>query len=204
MNMKESAKKATKTMYNKVYKVFVEKKDERKLQKLIDEKRCENEKTTYYVISCEKLPFQGLFGYVGIILAMVKYALERDMVPVVDLKNYPNTYLEENEIGKLNSWEFFFQQFTDKSIDEIYEKCKYVVGNHMDIDWNNLPNMRGVKRRDICAYWSVMYRNYVKFSPRAEEYCQKEYDTLLKGKAEETLGVLVRGTDIKTCKGHAL
>lgn len=144
------------------------------------------------------------YGYVGIILAMVKYALERDMVPVVDLKNYPNTYLEPNEVGKINSWELFFQQFTEKSIDEIYENCKYVVGNHMDIDWNNLPNMHGVKRRDIGAYWSVMYNNYIRFSEKAKKYCQDEYDFLLKGKERETLGVLVRGTDIKTCKGHAL
>ena len=175
MNIKENIKSIIKNTYNIIYKVFIEKKDERKLQKFIDEKCRENNETIYYVISCEKLPFQGLFGYVGIILAMVKYALEKNMVPVVDLKNNPNTYLEENEVGKINSWELFFQQFTKKSIDEIYEKCKYVVGNHMDIDWNNLPNMRGVKRRDLCAYWSVMYRNYIKFSPQAEAYCQKEY-----------------------------
>ena len=48
------------------------------------------------------------YGYVEIILAMVKYALERDMVPVVDLKNCPNTYLEPNEVGKINSWNFSF------------------------------------------------------------------------------------------------
>ena len=103
MNIKENIKSIIKNTYNIIYKVFIEKKDERKLQKFIDEKCRENNETIYYVISCEKLPFQGLFGYVGIILAMVKYALEKNMVPVVDLKNNPNTYFEENEVGKINS-----------------------------------------------------------------------------------------------------
>ena len=80
MNIKENIKSIIKNTYNIIYKVFIEKKDERKLQKFIDEKCRENNETIYYVISCEKLPFQGLFGYVGIILAMVKYALEKNMV----------------------------------------------------------------------------------------------------------------------------
>lgn len=74
----------------------------------------------------------------------------------------------------------------------------------MDIDWNNLPNIHGVKRRDIGAYWSLMYKNYIRFSEKAEKSCQDEYDLLLKGKERETLGVLVRETDVKTCKGHVL
>ena len=197
-------KKYIKNIYNGFYEIFIEGNDKKHLQKFIDEKQWEKENTIYYVISCEKLPFLGLFGYVEIILAMAKYALERDMVPVVDFKNYPNSYLESNEIGKINAWELFFQQFTKKTLDEIYENCKYIVGNHMDIDWSNLPNIRGVKRRDIGTYWKVMYQNYIKFSKEAEKYCQKEYDALLKGKEAETLGVLVRGTDIKLFKGHAL
>ena len=197
-------KKYIKNIYNGFYEIFIEGNDKKHLQKFIDEKQWEKDNTIYYVISCEKLPFLGLFGYVEIILAMAKYALERDMVPVVDFKNYPNSYLESNEIGKINAWELFFQQFTKKTLDEIYENCKYIVGNHMDIDWSNLPNIRGVKRRDIGTYWKVMYQNYIKFSKEAEKYCQKEYDALLKGKEAETLGVLVRGTDIKLFKGHAL
>ena len=193
-------KKYIKNIYNGFYEIFIEGNDKKHLQKFIDEKQWEKENTIYYVISCEKLPFLGLFGYVEIILAMAKYALERDMVLVVDFKNYPNSYLESNEIGKINAWELFFQQFTKKTLDEIYENCKYIVGNHMDIDWSNLPNIRGVKRRDIGTYWKVMYQNYIKFSKEAEKYCQKEYDALLKGKEAETLGVLVRGTDIKLLK----
>ena len=102
MNIKENIKSIIKNTYNIIYKVFIEKKDERKLQKFIDEKCRENNETIYYVISCEKLPFQGLFGYVGIILAMVKYALEKNMVPVVDLKNNPNTYLKLERLTRGN------------------------------------------------------------------------------------------------------
>lgn len=189
-------------LYNFFYKIFLEKKHKKKLQTALEQKESEDE--VYYVISCEKIPLLGLFGYVGIVLAMIRYALDRNMIPIIDWKNYPNTYLETDEIGKVNAWELFFKQISKKNIDEVYAQCKYEVGNHMDIDWNNLPNLRGVKRRDIYVYWSVMFQNYIKFSEKAEEYCEREYNVLLKGREKQTLGILIRGTDIKTAKGHAL
>ena len=161
---------------NFFYKIFLEKKHKKKLQTALEQKESEDE--VYYVISCEKIPLLGLFGYVGIVLAMIRYALDRNMIPIIDWKNYPNTYLETDEIGKVNAWELFFKQISKKNIDEVYAQCKYEVGNHMDIDWNNLPNLRGVKRRDIYVYWSVMFQNYIKFSEKAEEYCEKEYNKL--------------------------
>lgn len=79
-------KKYIKNIYNGFYEIFIEGNDKKHLQKFIDEKQWEKENTIYYVISCEKLPFLGLFGYVEIILAMAKYALERDMVRLLILK----------------------------------------------------------------------------------------------------------------------
>lgn len=147
----------------------------------------------------------GLFGYVGLILAMIRYALERNMIPVIDMKNYPNTYLEENEVGQINAWELFFRQVSKVAIDDVYKSHSYVVGNHMDIDWDEMPNISGYHKKSSYFLWSNMYARFVKLSEQAEKYCQEEFLQILgEEKAEHTLGVLIRGTDIKTCKGHSL
>lgn len=182
-----------------------EKKHDQAYLRMLDQRMVETNESIYYVISCENMPMQGLFGYVGLILGMIRYALEHNMVPVIDMKNYPNTYLEDNEVGQINAWELFFRQVSKVTIDDLYKSHSYVVGNHMDIDWKEMPNISGYHKKSSYFLWSNMYARFVKLSEQAEKYCQEEFLQILgEEKAEHTLGVLIRGTDIKTCKGHSL
>lgn len=198
--MKEILRK----IYNSLFCTFAWKSYQNSLEKVFSEKRAEKNESVYYVISCEKFVQQGLFGYVDLVLSMVHYAMKNGMIPAVDMKNYPNTYLEKDEIGKINAWELFFKSLTSTSLDTIYREKKHVIGNLKDIDWNNRPTIRGVHNQKKHAFWSSMYGRFVQLSPKAEEYCENEYRKLLEGKANHTLGVLIRGTDIKKCKGHAI
>ena len=157
------------------------------------------------MITCENLKDQGMFGYVDLFLSMINYAFSHNMIPAIDMKNYPNAYLEPEEVGKINAWELFFEPLLENvTIDMIYKTKKYVIGNHMDIDWNNRPNIGGVHNQKKHAFWSSMYGKFVRLSPEAEKYCENEYQGLLEGKERQTLGVLVRGTDLRNCKGHAV
>lgn len=171
----------------------------------IAQKMLENENSIYYVITCEHMPMQGLFGYVGLILGMIRYALDHDMIPVIDMKNYPNTYLEDSEVGQVNAWELFFRQISKVTIDDVYKSHSYVIGNHMDIDWKEMPNISGYHKQSSYFLWSNMYSHFIKLSEQAERYCQTEFIQILgTERSEHTLGVLIRGTDIKNCKGHSL
>lgn len=189
---------------NICWMLVVKKSEEKKFHNIYEKKLKPYSKEKYYVISCENMPQQGLFGYVGLMLAMMRYAYEHNMIPIIDMKNYPNTYLEDYEVGKINAWELFFQQVCNNTIEDVYKDCTYVMGNHMDIDWYNMPNIGGYHRKSSYFLWSNLYDRFVKLSDQAQMYCDEEFQELLEGKEKETLGLLIRGTDIKTCKGHAL
>ena len=198
-------KRTMKRAYNLFFDTFLSQNYKKKLENLKERTRVkETEECIYYVISCENMPQEGMFGYMGLILAMICYAVEKGMVPVIDMKNYPNTYLEDCEVGKINSWELFFRQISEFSIDDVYASKKYVIGNHMDIDWGNLPNIGGYCNHKKYALWHFMYHEYAVLSQEAADYCNQEEVNLLKGRESQTLGVLVRGTDIKKAKGHAV
>lgn len=202
---KEKLKTLARKVCNTTYLILFQKKYEKKISNKIEECRKEDKKSTYYIISCEHMPMQGLFGYVSLVLPMVRYALQHSFIPIVDMKNYANSYLEEGEIGKINAWDLFFQPLAQKKLDQVYEEGNYIIGNHYtDIDWNDRPNLRGYYWSRTYSIWKELYRKYIVLSEEAREYCTKEYQELLCGREQETLGVLIRGTDIKKCKGHAI
>lgn len=201
--MKNYIKKVLRYIRNIFWEIFLKKAYTKKLNALIENNQTEKEDKTYYIITCENMPQQGLFGYAGLILAMIWYAINNNMIPIIDMKNYANTYLEDYELRKVNSWELFFKPITSKSVDEVYASCKYIIGNHKEMDWDYLPGINGYHKAKMRCFFSIMYKEYLALSEEAEKYCKEEYSKLLQGKENETLGVLVRGTDLKKCKGHA-
>lgn len=190
---------------NTTYLILYRRKYEEDISKKIEKWGKEDKDSTYYIISCEKMPMQGLFGYVSLVLPMIRYALRHSFIPIVDMKNYANSYLEEEEIGKINSWDLFFKPIAQKELDRVYQEEKYIIGDHRtNIDWDDRPNLRGYYWSKSYSVWKELYRKYIVLSDEAREYCEKEYQKLLYGHERETLGVLIRGTDIKKCKGHAI
>ncbi len=157
---------------------------------------------TYYVI--RRIEKVGLFSYVQTTLGQIAYALQNNMVPVVDMKNYPNTYLEDAEVGIKNAWELFFNPICSKSLDDILENEKYVLSEDSNIDLRYTPRLNGIYQKRAYWFWSEMYRKYVVFNKEVQQYCDKEYNDILKDNVDKTLGVLVRGTDYKFAKGHAI
>lgn len=59
------------------------------------------------------VPHYFLTGLATIVFHLrecIEYALRNDYIPVVDMQNYRNQYLEDAEIGSVNAWEKFFEQ----------------------------------------------------------------------------------------------
>lgn len=156
----------------------------------------------YYIIKREAKV--GLFSYVQTTLGQIVYALQNNMLPIVDMKNYPNTYLKDCEVGVKNAWELFFQQICDKELDDIYQNEKYIMSEDSNIDLRYTPCLNGYYQKRAYWFWSEMYRKYIRFNEVTIDYCEAEYNAILKGREEKTLGVLVRGTDYRYAKGHAI
>lgn len=141
----------------------------------------------------------GLFAYYVTILARIEYALRHQMIPVVDMKNYANTFHRENEVGKINTWELFFEQPCNVSLEEALKSrtARYV--------WNDIPSYHPndsldfLYNADIVAYYHSVAEKYIRFQPHVKEILRNAEREILGeeefNKRKRILGVLARGTD---------
>jgi len=63
---------------------------------------------TFYVI--RRLNNWGLMSILVMYTQYFQYAVKRNYIPVVDMCNVHNMYLNDEEIGKINAWDYFFEQ----------------------------------------------------------------------------------------------
>ena len=81
----------------------------------------------FYVIRCP-VGEMGFFGLFNFIVYHLKLAEEMAAIPVVDLKYYYNDYIcEDYNIGKINSWDLFFNQ--EFNVDEVYHSKNVFMSN---------------------------------------------------------------------------
>lgn len=145
----------------------------------------------------------GLFCYFNQTLGGIAYAERRNMIPVIDIRTNINSLLYENEKGRVNAWEYYFEQPSGITLDETLSMNDAVIKNaHENIspsqsadffmnDWGQLD------------YWKKICRKYIRLSPAAIEKFEA-----MKAKYEgrKILGVIVRGTDFVTTRpsGHPI
>lgn len=118
----------------------------------------------------------GLGSIVNVVAKNVNYANENNLIPVVDLYSYPNAYLDNEEVGKVNAWEKFFYQPGGYSMQDI-KRAKNVLWSSVDrlgIELKNLDFLQVRKEliNEIESYCGILFQE------------DKKY-----------LGVLFRGTD---------
>lgn len=124
----------------------------------------------------------------------IKYAIDHGYIPVVDMKHYKNCYLEKGELGKKNTWEFYFEQPTSYSLEDAYSGKNIILSDlntidqrpndHMDFFYNTNNELKK---------WREFAREYIKVKHSIWDEATYRYKYYSKG--EKTLGVSIRGTD---------
>lgn len=140
----------------------------------------------------------GLFSLFDSVLSHINYCEKKDWIPVVDLKNYPNNYLLDEEIGHINVWDIFFKQPSSVcgdglSLEEAYH-CKNAI---LSCSRPTLPgsNLSASTIDNVIEFarYSFLYNKYIRLNDRVmselDRYTQKYI-----GNAR-VLGVFLRGTD---------
>ena len=165
-----------------------------------------NPDKTFYVIRIrrEKL---GLMAQYITILGHIKYAVSKGYYPIVDLKNYPNTYLDSDLLHKVNAWEYYFEQPIPYSLEEVYTS-KNVVLSNMETPKEGSPrylytNCLNDEKR-ATEYYKLI-KKYIRFNKETEDYIENEYNRIFttKIKQERVLGVVCRGTDLLNFTQHS-
>ncbi len=146
----------------------------------------------------------GLFSHVMTNMGLVDYALKRGYIPVIDMQNGRNTYLEDDKIGKENAWEYFFEQPCGCTLEDVKGARHVILSDGLITEKNDYPDFRIMADEERFAYWHRFFQKY--FRVRANiltEYEQLRREML--GDAK-TLGILARGTDYVSAKpkGHPI
>jgi len=140
----------------------------------------------------------GLFSYFITALGGIAYADARGWIPVVDMKNYANTYLLTEEISKKNSWDYFFNQPNEYSLDEALASKNVIMGRKTptySFPRDNINFFHNVNGE--LDYWRSICKKYVTLNVKVIERLEHE-KLIFNGK--KVLGVSCRGTDYVAIK----
>ena len=119
-------------------------------------------------------------------------------IPVIDFSFFQNVYLEKDEIGKVNIWEYYFEQPTMYSTRCVYNAKNVILGNadtQMTVtDFDSFID-DDKKQKE---YFKI-YEKYIHISKRIEKKVEKIYEQLIRPEWR-VLGCVYRGTDYRNNK----
>ena len=104
-----------------------------------------------------------------------------------------NAYLYPSELGRVNSWEYFFKQPGTISLDEALSCKRYIIGK--DDILHVFPRISAAafyNKDGKLDYWRSICRKYIRFSQPVLDRLEQ---LTRKAQGRKILGVLVRGTD---------
>lgn len=161
----------------------------------------EHPEHTFYVIrraTCKV----GLFSHVTTNLGQIEYALSKGYIPVIDMKNNANTYLEEEQIGKVNAWEFYFKQPCAYSLEDIARSKNIILGNGLITEDNEYPGFTMLHDSREFKRWHDLSQKYLMVNDNIRQEAGGLFQKMFG--QERVLGVLCRGTDYirSKPKGH--
>lgn len=146
----------------------------------------------FFVIrsSQSELGFFGLYNYV---IENMKYAVKKGWEPVVDWKFYPNDYIIDDQfVGKMNAWDFFFNPSSGILLDEVY-KSKNVIMSSGKYFGGKIEDEKELQESNS------MIKQYIVLNEEINSKIEREYHRLGMD-LECVLGVKLRGTDFRETK----
>ena len=152
-------------------------------------------------------PGGGLFSNINHVLQGVIHASERNMVPVVDMKNYATEYSAFRKFnGTNNAWEYFFEQVSNIHLDEAYSSKNVTLskGDRI-IEAGSMAgrNLNFAFDLEKIEYLNSVHKKHIKlnsFTISYIDYINKIFEI----ETKNTLGVFLRGNEyvLSPTTGH--
>ena len=160
-----------------------------------------NEELTFYIIRAGgNAP--GLMSLYNYVVRHIHYALINNYIPIIDFKYYPNMYLYSNQVGKINSWEYWFCQPQEQySLAEIRKSKNVIISGVSSGSYGSRSEL--LTKEYVETYHNII-KNYIKFNPITEKHLLETHKNLFGEK--KILGVKARGTDYVSLspKSHSI
>lgn len=157
---------------------------------------------TFYVIRVR--PITSSIGSLMLwVLKQLKMCKLNGYIPVVDFSFFKNVLLEENEVGKVNPWEYYFEQPTMYSTFAVYHSKNVIMGN-ADDDCTPFEIDALADDPDVLSEYCDLFEKYIHMNKRIEKKAERIFHNMfrtdLDWKQRRTLGCVYRGTDFRNRK----
>ena len=140
------------------------------------------------------MPSVGFMAHFVRALSMIAYADRKAMMPVIDMKTSRSVYIYDYEVGKVNAWEYYFEQPGEISLDEALARKDSII-IPPSFNTYSRPNSSLGFYYDYggeLSYWRDICRKYIRLSAPLRERLEREKQAF---SGKRVLGVSVRGTD---------
>lgn len=127
----------------------------------------------------------GLMSILTVYIQHIWYARRRNWIPVIDMENAPNLYLEDEAVGKgINTWEWYFEQPMGYSMKDIAHARNIVFcngnlytssQNAYQIDYLTMVNNNKQEQ------WRKLARKYYRMKPDVMEEIAKKKEQMFSG-----------------------
>lgn len=152
-----------------------------------------NPEKTFYILSRPIHVRDGLYSFLFAFLEQLDFVERNGYIPVVDMQNFQNQYLEKCKVGKENAWEYYFESLSEYSLEEVYRSKNVILG------YDDSCYKGGYEKKYDIKRMSELYRNYIRYNSKTLSYVWEEYEKIM-DKSKKTLGVLYRGSDMNALK----
>lgn len=152
-------------------------------------------KPTYYIIR-RRDNTVGIFSNYIVFAGHIRYALTKGYIPVIDMQNYPNTLLAPELLGKENSWEYYFSQPFNVSLEEAYNGDNVILSNgEVNIPFPYATNELFKTQNRFLIEWQMLVKlGLLRVQPKLYEEIMELRKKLFTPE-DRVLGVHLRGTD---------
>ena len=152
-----------------------------------------NPDKTFYVMAKGLRLRNGLLSIAFSFVEQIKYVEQKGYIPIVDMQNYANQYIEIDKFGKENAWEYYYEQMSEYSLDEVYSSKNVVLG------YDDACYLDNYKEKYNISIFQKYWKEYVVAKPHVKNWIDIQVANILGDKCE-ILGVLYRGTDMNLLK----
>lgn len=148
-------------------------------------------------IDCENC---GLFSFYNHYLGCIYSSLKKGYIPIIDLA-FHNIFNRDNlSLLVNNPWELYFNQPYGYTLENVKKNAKYIKNIKCEININEVPNRYTIyKDKYLKAFWHDIANMFIPINNNIIKESKKIMKYLLNN-SNNTLGVLVRGTDYIACR----
>lgn len=154
----------------------------------------------YYIFGYDDPQSSGWTVWERVVLYNSMYAVDHGMIPVVDMQNYKNIYLEDDEIGCVNAWEKFYYQPGGVLLEEAIASNDYIIADS-SYEWFCYIRERHPYKYNDNEFLRKEFNKYIILRQEIKEELNDRLKSILPeipyAEDARMLSICLRGSDYK-------